>query len=400
MMNFPFQSVRYRVSLFRPRALCAIGALAILAVGGCSKEAPTQQGAGVDVTVLTVQPQDAPIVYEFVGQTQSSREVEIRARVDGFLEKRVYTEGSLVKAGQTLFLMDRKPFEASLQQARGELAQQQARLDVAMANLARVRPLAEKNAVSKKDLDDAVGNEQTSRAAVLSAQGAVRQAELNLSYATIHSPLTGLSSFAKVQDGAYVNPENSLLTTVSQLDPMWVNFSVSENESLKLRESKEKGLIKLPDSEKLDVQVILADGKTFSSLGKISFADPSFSKETGTFLVRATFANPKGELKPGQFVRVHVLGVIRPNAVSIPQRAVQQGAKSHFVWIVGKDGKAEQRIIETGQWAGDNWIIDRGLQGGEQVVVDGAIRVSPGAQLKTSPHSPPVAEAPTPAPQK
>lgn len=361
-------------------------------IGGCSKEAPPPQQQVVDVTAMTIEPRDAPVVYEFVGQTQSSREVEIRARIEGFLEKRIYTEGALVEAGQTLFLMDRRPFEASLQQARGELAQQQAKLEVAAANLSRVKPLAEQNAVSKRDLDDAVGNERTARAAVLSAQGSVRQAELNLSYATISTPLTGLSSFAKIQEGAYINASNNLLTYVAQLDPMWVNFSVSENQHLRLRESVSKGQVKVPENGEFVVELILADGSVFPNRGRISFADPSFSKETGTFLVRATFANSEGTLKPGQFVRVHLLGATRPNAILLPQRAVQQGAKSHFVWVVGKDAKAEQRAVGTGQWIGDDWVIEVGLNAGEQVVVDGGIRVSPGAALKVSAHSPPKAE--------
>ncbi len=375
-------------SVARCRKIGLVVALAsgLLLAAGCSKEAPPAAARVADVTAVTIAPRDTPAIYEFVGQTQSSREVEIRARVDGFLERRVYTEGMPVKAGETLFLMDRKPFEAALQQTKGELAQQQARHQVAQANLARVRPLADQNAVSKKDLDDAVGNEQSTRAAVLTAEGSVQQAQLNLSYATITSPLDGLSSFAKVQDGAYVNAQNNLLTNVSQLNPMWVNFSISENENLRLRDSVSQGQIRLPPGQNFDVEVVLADGSVFQNRGKISFADPSFSKETGTFLVRATFANPKGTLRPGQFVRVHVRGATRPNAIVVPQRAVQQGAKSHFVWVVGKDGKAERRAVEPGPWSGDDWVIDQGLRAGEQVVVDGAIRVAQGAQLKVTPY--------------
>jgi len=283
----------------RSRAMTVSLACAVVCVAGCSKEVPPPAPQVAQVTAVTIEPRDAPVIYDFVGQTQSSREVEIRARVDGFLEKRVYTEGALVREGQTLFLMDRKPFEAALQQARGELAQQQARLEVAAANLARVKPLAEQNAVSRKDLDDAVGNERTTRAAVLTAQGSERQAELNLSYATITTPLTGLSSFAKTQEGAFINASNNLLTTVAQLDPMWVNFSVSENQHLRLREAVSKGQIKVPPNGQFDVELVLADGSVFQNRGKISFADPSFSKETGTFLVRATFANAKGTLKSG-----------------------------------------------------------------------------------------------------
>ena len=360
-------------------------ATGLLLAAGCSKEAPPAAARVADVTAVTITPRDTPAIYEFVGQTQSSREVEIRARVDGFLERRVYTEGMPVKAGATLFLMDRKPFEAALQQANGELAQQQARHQVAQATLARVKPLADQNAVSKKDLDDAIGSEQSTRAAVLTAQGSVRQAQLNLSYATIASPLDGLSSYAKVQDGAYVNAQNNLLTNVSRLDPMWVNFSMSENEHLRLRDSVSQGSVRLPPEQNFDVEVVLADGSVFQNRGRISFADPSFSKETGTFLVRATFANPKGTLKPGKFVRVLVRGATRPNAIVVPQRAVQQGAKSHFVWVVGKDGKAQRRAVEPGPWSGDDWVIEQGLRAGEQVVVDGAIRVAEGAQLKVAP---------------
>jgi membrane fusion protein, multidrug efflux system len=373
--------------LLGPTAISLLGSLLLAA--GCSKEAPAPKQTVVDVTAVTVQARDAAVIYEFVGQSQSSREVEIRARVDGFLEKRVYTEGSLVQEGQTLFLMDRKPFEAALQQARGELAQQQARHQVATANLARVKPLAAENAVSQRDLDDAVGNEKTTRAAVLTAQGSVRQAELNLSYTTITTPLVGLSSFAKIQEGAYINASNNLLTTVSQIDPMWVNFSVSENQILRLREAVGKAQIRLPDKGNFTVELVLADGSVFRNRGSISFADPSFSKETGTFLVRATFENREGTLKPGQFVRVHVLGATRPNAILVPQRAVQQGAKSHFVWAVTKEGKAEQRAVVPGDWAADDWVIEQGLQAGEQVVVDGAIRVTAGAALKVSAYSPP-----------
>ncbi|WP_125477914.1 efflux RND transporter periplasmic adaptor subunit, partial [Caballeronia terrestris] len=219
------------------RIACAGAALALLAA--CDKKPAPAPRAAIEVTVMTVTQRDTPVEYEFTAQTQSSREVEIRARVDGFLEKRVYTEGALVKAGQTLFLMDTKPFEATLQSARGELSQQMARLSVAKANLARVVPLVAQNALSQKDLDDATGSDKEAEAAVIAARGQVRTAELNLSYTTIKSPLTGLSSFARQQDGSYVTATSTgLLTYVYQLDPMWVNFSISENEILSYRDQE------------------------------------------------------------------------------------------------------------------------------------------------------------------
>ncbi|EIM95907.1 RND family efflux transporter MFP subunit, partial [Paraburkholderia hospita] len=337
----------------------------------------------VEVTIVTVRQQETPVDFEFTAQTQSSREVEIRARVDGFLERRMYTEGTLVKEGQVLFVMDRKPFEAALQSAKGALAQQQARLLVTKQNLARVIPLAAQNALSKKDLDDATGNEKQAEAAVIAAQGEVRTAELNLSYCTIRSPLLGLSSFARVQDGSYVTPNQSgLLTYVYQLDPMWVNFSISENELLRYRDQVAKGLLRFPPDNQFDVTVIQADGSVYPQKGRIDFTNPAFSQETGTFLVRATFANPKGTLRPGQFVRAKVSGAVRPNAVLVPQRAVLQGAKSHFVWVLDQDSKPHQRVVDVGDWHGDDWFVNEGLKAGERVVVDGAIRVSSDAQIK------------------
>ena len=361
----------------------AAALLALSVFGGC-KKAPGPPALGApEVTVMTVAARDTPVDFEFTAQTQSSREVEIRARVDGFLDKRTFTEGQTVKTGQTMFLMDPKPFEAALQTAKGELAQQQARLTVAKQNLARVRPLAAQNALSQKDLDDAVGNEQQAAAAVISAAGQVQSAELNLSYTTIKSPLNGLASYARQQDGSYVTATQAgLLTYVYQLDPMWVNFSISENELLRYQDQIRSGKLRFPPNSEFVVTVVLADGTEFPQRGKISFANPAFSTETGTFLVRAVLDNPKGMLRPGQFVRARVSGATRPDAILIPQRAVLQGAKSHYVWVVDGESKAQQRVVEVGDWNGDNWFITDGLKSGERIVVDGAIRVAPNVPLK------------------
>ena len=365
-----------------------IGVLSLVA--GCGKEPATLARQAPDVTVMTVTARDTPVTFEFVAQTQSSREVEIRARVAGFLEKRLYTEGDWVKSGQTLFQMDRKPFEASLLSAQGQLAQQQARWEVAKATLARVRPLAAQNAVSKMDLDNAVGDERQTRAAVLAAEGTVRTEQLNLSYTTIASPLTGLSSFAKKQEGSYVTPgESGLLTTVSQMDPIYINFSLSENETLKYRDEIASGHLIFPVRSEFVVEVVLADGSVVPDRGRLNFAAPSYSQDTGTFLVRAVVANPNGQLRPGQFVRARAIGASRPNAIVVPQKAVLEGAKSHFVWVINAEGKPEQRIVEVGDWHGDDWFISQGLQAGERIVVDGAIRVTPGGSLNIIAPPPP-----------
>ncbi|MFJ4292502.1 efflux RND transporter periplasmic adaptor subunit [Cupriavidus sp. NPDC089707] len=357
--------------------------LACVVLAACGKEKPAAVAPpATEVGVMTVALADVPIVYDFVGQTQSSQQVEIRARVNGFLDRRVYTEGAVVKAGETMFLMDPKPFAAALDAANAELAQQQARLKTANADLARVRPLAERNALSQRDLDDAVGKQQAAAASVEAARANVTNAKLNLGYTTIKSPVTGVSSFAKKQAGSYIDASNSLLTYVAKLDPMWVNFSLSENEVLSSRSEQESGALKFPAQGAFDVVIVLADGSQFPHHGKITFADASFSSETGTYMIRAEVSNPSGTLRPGQFVRVKLHGAERTQAVAVPQEAVIQGPRGQMVWVIDKDNKAQQRVVEVGQWTGDNWVIRSGLKPGERVVLTGALRLAPGAPVK------------------
>ncbi len=362
----------------------------------CSGSKPEAAAAPpTEVGVLIVSLRDVPVLYEFVGQTESSQQVEIRARVNGFLEERIYTEGTMVHAGDVMFRMDSKPFEAALDAAQAELSQQRARLDTAQANLNRVRPLAAKNALSQKDLDDATGQQQAAAAAVEQARADVISAQLNLGYTTITSPVTGLSSFAKKQNGSYIDATNSLLTYVAKLDPMWVNFSLSENEVLRLRDQTGSGALKLPARGLLEVQIVLADGSVFPERGHISFSDAALNTETGTYLVRAVFENREGILRPGQFVRVKVAGAERTKAISVPQEAVQQGEQGSFVWTVTADGKAQPRLVETGEWNGTDWIVNSGLHAGDQVIVDNFIRLGPGAAVKAHPAKLPAAATPT-----
>lgn len=380
---------------------CWIAALvfAVSVLAGCAKQPEAAPAPPpLEVTAVTIAPRDTPVASEWVGQTMSSRQVEIRARIDGYLDKRLYAEGGPVRAGQPLFQLDRKPFEAVLQQARGALAQQQAQLDNARATFERIKPLAARNAMSKKDLDDATGQLRQGEAGVLAAQGAVRTAEINLSYTRIVSPLAGLSSYAKLQEGAYVSPANNLLTYVAQLDPIWVNFSVSENELLKFRDEVAAKRVRWPERGEFEVEVILADATVHPNRGRISFLDPSFSPETGTFLLRAEFANPQGQLRPGQFVKVRIHGAERPGAMLVPRRAVVQGAKGHMVWTVNAKGAAEPRPVTVGDWHGDEWFINQGLHAGDRVVVDGVLKVAPGAPLTVASAPPETsAAASTPA---
>ena len=369
-----------------PALLRRIGLVAAVAcvalAAGCGREAPKAPAkAPVDVTALTVERRDVPVTAVYVAQTQSSQAVNIQARESGWLDKRVYTEGAVVKAGQVLFRMDQKPFQAQLDAAKAALQRNQAALTVATQNLNRVKPLAAKNALSQKDLDDATGQYEQSAAAVEQSKAQVTSAQLDLSYTVISSPVAGVSSYAAVADGTYLSPQNSQLTTVSVLSPMWVNFSLSENEFLRIQNDIRDGRLKLPPDMKMTVELVQPDNSVFPFSGKITFADPSYNPQTGTFLIRATVDNPKGVLRPNQYVRARLKGALRPNAILVPQRAVQQGSKGHFAWVLNSQGQAEMRPLALGDWHGDSWFVNEGLQAGDRLVVDGGQRLAPGAKV-------------------
>jgi membrane fusion protein (multidrug efflux system) len=364
-------------------ALLVAGA-AVLA--GCSKQAPPPpQRPAPEVSVMTVQPQSIPFVASFVAQTESSRQVDIVARVSGFLDKIAYQEGSLVRNGQLLFQLDPKPFQAQLEAARGELQAQQARYKTATATLARVKPLAEQRALSQSDLDRAQGEYDGSKAAVFSAQAKVTEAELNLGYATIRSPVTGVAGSALQREGAYLNAQSqdARLTYVAALDPIWVNFSVSQNQVAKQREMVAKGHVIEPKNQQYEIDLVLSDGTRYPYSGRISFADPSFSQETGSFMVRAVVPNPKMELRPGMFVTAYLKGAMRPNAIVVPQLAVQQGSSGHLVYVVNQEGNAEVRPVVVGDYIGEkDIVVATGLHAGDRVVVDGVLKVVPGRPVR------------------
>jgi membrane fusion protein (multidrug efflux system) len=274
--------------------------IAAAMLAACSKEAPKQERPPPQVTVMTVTPQTIPDVPSFVAQTESSQQVDIVARVSGYLDRIVYQEGEIVKQGQVLFQLDPKPFQAQLEAAKGELMAQQARQTTAAANLKRVRPLTEQNALSQADLDRATGEFDAAKAAVHSAQAKVQEAELNLGYTTIKSPVTGFASRSLQRQGAYINalsPE-AKLTYVAKIEPMWVNFSISQNQMAQRQDMIKAGQLVVPKNLDYEVELVMPDGKSYDYRGKLSFADPNFSQETGTFLVRAVVPNPRRELRP------------------------------------------------------------------------------------------------------
>ena len=377
-------------------AVCICTALFL---SGCKKEQAALPPQPPVVSVMEVIQKDVPVTFEMVAQTQSSHLVNIQARVSGFLDKRIYTEGEIVKQGQVLFLMDPKPFQAQLTQATAALSMQKASLEIARSNLVRTKPLVAENALSRKDLDDASGQFESASAAVEQAKAQVETAQLNLSYTTIASPVTGVTSAAQQTDGTYISSQNSLLTTVAVLSAIWVNFSVSENEMQKLRNQTAKGLLQRPKDDSYIVEIVLVDGSVFPHTGRITFADPSFNSQTGTFLIRASVDNPRGVLRPNQYVRVRLKGAMRPHAILVPQAAIQQGPKGHFVWVVGKDGMVDQRPVVVGDWHENDWFIFEGLTSGDQVVVEGTLSLRPGIPVSVKPYAA-VREAPAAADNK
>lgn len=366
----------------RRAGLCVVG----LVLAGCHRgpPAPPERPAPV-VTTVVAAPRDVPVSFEFVAQTRSAHLVSIQARINGFLEHCAYTEGEIVKAGQVLFRMDAKPLIAQVQAAQAALSSARAANEVARANLERTKPLARLNALSRKDLDDANGQFLSSKAQVEQAQANLDAARLNLSYATITSPITGITGNALVTEGTYVGASNSELTTVSVLSPINVNFSLSEAQALEYRREVESGALRRPDGDDYVVEITLADGTVFPNRGRITFAQPSFDPSTSTFSVRAQFENPQGVLRPNQYVRARLIGAVRPGAQAVPRRAVVQGPKGHFVWVVGPEDKVAMRPVMVGPWVGEDWIITDGLQPDSVVVVDGVVLLSEGMAVKPKP---------------
>lgn len=357
--------------------------LFLLTLSSCQKDTPPADAPKPPlVTAFIATARDVPISFENVAQTQSSHLVNIQARVNGFLDKQVYTEGEIVKKDQVLFVMDKKPFEVQVQAAQAAEARQLAALETARLNLERVKPLAQLNALSQKDLDDARGEFETSYATLEQSKAQLETAMLNLSYCTITSPIDGITSAALQQEGTYLSATGNQLTTVSALTPIWVNFSLSENQIQRYQDQVESGQLIPPKNEEFEVKVIQINGKIFPHTGKITFSEPYFNPQTGTFLIRASVDNPKGYLRPNQYVRARIEGAIRPNAILVPQRAVQQSTKGQFIWVINADNKAEFRPVTVGEWEGDNWFINDGLKSGERIAVDGIVGLHPGDKVQ------------------
>lgn len=375
----------------KPRMLVLTALLGILA--GCRGEAgepESMMGPPPAVEIMEVSPRLVPVQREYIGRTMGSREVEIHARVTGLIEARRYEEGEPVTAGTALFRIDPEPFEVQAAVAEAELARSRANLDRAERERRRLEPLAAARSVSERELDEARSSVELAAADVRRAEAALRAARIRLEYTTVTAPFDGITGIARKFEGALVSEGgDSLLTTLVQIDPMDVHFSISEIEWLAVQDEKANGSLSVPPDTELDVRLALADGSIYEHDGRINFSAARIDEDTGTYAVRARFPNPAGALKAGQFVRVRVAGMARPAAVTVPQKAVLQGPEGKYVYVAGRDNAgnpvAEIRPVQVGDWQngpdGDSWVVRSGLHEGDRVILDNFVKLQPGGPV-------------------
>jgi membrane fusion protein (multidrug efflux system) len=371
--------------LLAPPAIAAV-------LAACSPAKGSAPGAGglppAQVAVQKVAAADVPVAYEYVGQTAGSRDAEVRARVTGILLKRNFAEGGPVKRGQSLYSIDPEPFRVALQRADADVAAAEARHAQAARTLTRLKPLWEAKATSQRDYDDAVSAEAVARADLQRAQAARAQAALELGYTRVESPIAGMASRSQVSEGSLVSGPQVLLTTVTQTDPIKVRFGIPDTDQMRWRTEAAAGQLKLPQRDAFEVQVKLADGSIYARKGKLLFSDTRVSGTTGTVEAEAEIPNPDGVLRPGQFVRVRLLGATRPQALRVPTRAVLDGPQGKFVYMAA-GGKALPKPVQVGEQSADGWIITQGLAAGDEIIVDGMARIFfPGAPIQVAAPAP------------
>lgn len=372
---------RHRSQAQRPfrRVGFVLAAAAVFAVCGCKKTAPTQMPPPI-VEVLAVVPTNAPFTVEFIGQLDSPQNVEVRARVEAFVETNLFVEGTEVKAGDPLFRLDDKPFKERLAAAKGMLGEAQAALKKDEADVARLAPLAAKKAIPQQDLDNALASVEVGKASVVSAQARVESALLDLGYCDVRAPISGLIGAKQVSIGELVGKgQPTLLATISTLDPIWFYCSVSEVDLLKAHSEAGKTGNKVAD---LPVSLTLSDGSVHPPKGKIVFVDRAVDVQTGTLRIRAEFPNPEKLLRPGMFARMTLDLGARSNSILVPERAVAELQGKNFVWIIDSESKASQRPVLIGRRMGENLLVQDGLKPGEHIVVEGLQKVREGMVVK------------------
>lgn len=366
--------------------LLTLSAAAIIAISGCErpKAAGMQQPPQGPVPVTTTHAKQGnfPAILEATGQTEAYNTVQVYARVNGYLAKRAYTEGSYVTKGTTLFTIDPSDLKNSLESAKAAYDLAVANHTNAKAVLNRIKPLASANAVSKQELDTATANELNTAAAVSGAKASLEQARLNLSYTTIKAPISGFVDQSKVDVGTYVAAgANGLLTTMYQNDPIYVNFTFSENQKLSRQNAIASGRLVTPKDGKYEVELVLSDGSTLARQGQIDFIAPFVDPTTGNITYRAVLDNSDHKLLPGQFVKVKVKGMEWKNALYLPQKTVLTGDKGKFVYVVEANNTVSPRPVTVSSWIGGNILIEGGLSGNEKIVADSLPKLKPGAEV-------------------
>jgi membrane fusion protein (multidrug efflux system) len=392
------------LSVVQPfRSVAALLVLvAIAGASGCKQEAGSMPAQELpQVEVMTVATQPVPDEPEFIGQAQASRPVEIRPQVTGILKAVLYPEGRDVQAGDRLYQLDPVPFQAAVAGAKARIAQAEARLVQARQDLARVKPLLMEQAVSQKDVDDAVAQDLAARALLQAAKADLMKAQFDLDNTLITAPIDGLIERSRYYEGRLVSAQTDLLTVIHRVDPMYVVVSVPETFILRRQRDIAAKRIQHPGVYQLRGAITLMDGTSYPEEGVLDLLEPGLRTETGARQVRITFPNPKRTLLPGQFVKVRFKGDVKTEAVLVPQRAVLQGPTGPFVFIVNDEEKVEMRDVVASDWKGSQWLIDAGLKTGDRVVVNGLMKIGPGAPVKAVPMGPVVDQpAPPPTPEQ
>lgn len=369
-------------SLFVIAALLAV----LNAASGCKQEAASTPPRPIrEVPVVTVSPHTMPDEPEFIGQTEASRPVEIRSQVTGILKQRFFAEGRDVKQGDRLYQIDPIPFKAAMSSANARVAQAEAKLVQARQNLARVKPLLAEQAVSQKDVDDAVADELAAKAALEAAKADLVKAKFDLDNTLITAPISGRIERSRLYEGRLISAQTDLLTTIHQLNPMYVNASAPEMFVLKRLRERATNRIQGASLYELRGVITFSDGSVYPHEGKLDLLEVGARSATGTRDFRVTFPNPDSALFPGQFVKIRIVGSVRTGVILVPQSAVQQGPKGPIVFVVGAEDKVEIRDVLATAWRGSQWSIEEGLHEGERVIVEGLHLIAPGVPVKPVP---------------
>jgi membrane fusion protein, multidrug efflux system len=367
--------------------LCSV----LLIAAACGKDDGARASTGgtpptVEVGVFTVQAKPLTLTRELPGRTSAFRVAEVRARVNGIVLKRLFTEGSDVKAGQSLFQIDPAPYQAALESAQAQVARAEATATSTKSLAERYEQLIQTNAISRQEYDDAIAKQKSAVADVAAARAAVKTARINVDYTTVKAPIAGRIGRSEVTEGAYVQQSSAtLLATVQQLDPVYVDLTWSSADLMRMRRALETGELQSVDGN-AKVVVVLEDGREYPQPGTLQFADVSVDQTTGSVALRAIVPNPKAELLPGMFVRARVEEGTKTNALLVPQRGVTRDQNGRPVaLVVNQAGKVERRQLETDRAVGDSWLVTKGLAAGEQVILEGLQKAKPGATVKTVP---------------